>query len=210
MVHLYRGEMHRMTVWRTRLDVTTNWAILLTGGLATFTLGSSGVPHFVLLLGLALIAISLAIEARRYRRLHHSKWRLHVLEACYFASLLEPHDPVMCAEWRAVIARDLREPRLLVSWFTAIKVRLRRNYLLLLYFVTAVWVAKLFVHPRDPQSFGELWGRLAIEGFLPSWIVAVSAATFLLTATVLALTADRAEAIEEQSTLATLHEESRL
>ncbi len=23
--HLYRGEMYRSTVWRTRLDATTNW-----------------------------------------------------------------------------------------------------------------------------------------------------------------------------------------
>ena len=39
VVHLYRGEMQRMTVWRQRLDVTSNWAILLTVGLTTFTLG---------------------------------------------------------------------------------------------------------------------------------------------------------------------------
>lgn len=26
--HLYRGELYRSTVWRTRLDATTNWAVL--------------------------------------------------------------------------------------------------------------------------------------------------------------------------------------
>ena len=26
--HLYRGEVYRSTVWRTRLDATTNWAVL--------------------------------------------------------------------------------------------------------------------------------------------------------------------------------------
>lgn len=198
-----------MTVWRARLDVTTNWAILVTGGLATFALGSPGVPHFVLLLGLALIAVSLAIEARRYRRLHHSKWRLHVLETCYFASLLEPQQPEACAGWRRVMAKDLREPQLLVTWFTAINIRLRRNYLLLLYFVTTVWVAKLFVHPRDPVTLTELWNRLAIEGLLPSWIVAASAASFLVLASVLALSAHKAEAIEEQATGIALRADAR-
>ena len=29
--HLYRGELYRSTVWRTRLDATTNWAVVATG-----------------------------------------------------------------------------------------------------------------------------------------------------------------------------------
>ena len=27
----YRGEMYRSTVWRTRLDTTTNWSVVTTG-----------------------------------------------------------------------------------------------------------------------------------------------------------------------------------
>ena len=27
IAHLYRGEIYRSTVWRTRLDSTTNWAM---------------------------------------------------------------------------------------------------------------------------------------------------------------------------------------
>jgi len=30
LAHLYRGEVYRSTVWRTRLDATTNWAALTT------------------------------------------------------------------------------------------------------------------------------------------------------------------------------------
>ena len=26
LAHLYRGEVYRSTVWRTRLDTTTNWS----------------------------------------------------------------------------------------------------------------------------------------------------------------------------------------
>ncbi len=209
MAHLYRGEMHRMTVWRQRLDVTTNWAILMVGGLATFTLGSASVPHFVLLLGLALMAVTLAIEARRYRRLHHSRWRLRLLESCYFAPLLDTGSCESCEGWRQVIAHDLREPAMFVSWFTAIRVRLRRNYLLLLYFSTAVWIAKLFIHPHDPENVQELWARLTVEGFLPSWFVAMSAAAFLVVATALAATAASAEAVEERAMLDSLTDKAR-
>ena len=28
IAHLYRGEVYRSTVWRTRLDQTTNWAVV--------------------------------------------------------------------------------------------------------------------------------------------------------------------------------------
>ena len=31
LAHLYRGELYRSTVWRTRLDATTNWAVVTTG-----------------------------------------------------------------------------------------------------------------------------------------------------------------------------------
>ena len=28
LARLYRGEVYRSTVWRTRLDATTNWAVV--------------------------------------------------------------------------------------------------------------------------------------------------------------------------------------
>jgi len=31
LAHLYRGEMYRSKIWRTRLDTTTNWAVAVTG-----------------------------------------------------------------------------------------------------------------------------------------------------------------------------------
>ena len=31
LAHLYRAEVYRSTVWRTRLDNTTNWAVVTTG-----------------------------------------------------------------------------------------------------------------------------------------------------------------------------------
>jgi uncharacterized membrane protein len=38
--HLYRGEVYRSTVWRTRLDTTTNWAVVTTGLALSMTFSS--------------------------------------------------------------------------------------------------------------------------------------------------------------------------
>ena len=189
--------MNKMTVWRERLDVTSNWAILLSIGLTTFTLGSIDVPHYTLLLGLALIAISIVIEGRRYRHLHHSKWRLYLLELGLFSELLEPDVAAEDSSWRRHLAEDLRQPEFPLTLLTAIRARLRRNYLMLIYFVTAVWLVKLFIHPHSPASLDEFIQRLGVGGLVPPWFVLITAPAFIVTATVLGLTCRSAEVLED-------------
>ena len=196
LAHLYRGEMNRMTVWRQRLDITSNWAILLTVGLTTFTLGSREIPHYTLLLGLALIGISLVIEGRRYRHLYHSKYRLYLMEVGYFAEVLEPSTESPTNAWRRLLAQDLRRARFEISWVEAIRVRLRRNYLMLFYFITAVWLAKLFIHPARPERWSHFVSRLAVGDLIPSWFVGVTAMGFVAVATVLAASSRTAEELE--------------
>jgi len=197
IAHLYRGEMQRMTVWRQRLDVTSNWAILLTVALTTFTLGASDVPHYALLLGLALIGISVLIEGRRYSHLQHSGWRLYLIEAGYYGGLLDPSGPSPVSNWRQRLAHDLRYPKRELGWFTATRIRLRRNYLLIQYFVTAAWITKLFIHPVFPESTTEFYQRLAVGELIPPWFVAVTAFTFVVGSAVLALTCPDADAFEK-------------
>src|ERR1700722_11999061 len=51
--HLYRGELYRSTVWRTRLDATTNWAVLTTGIALSLTYSSeTASPLPLVLVGL--------------------------------------------------------------------------------------------------------------------------------------------------------------
>jgi uncharacterized membrane protein len=194
LAHLYRGELHRMTIWRSRLDTTSNWAILLTTGLTTFTLGTEAVPHYTLLLGLALNSICMLIEGRRYLHLHHSEFRLHLLEAGYFGHLLAPAS-LGFPGWQAALGTDLREPRPTMTIFESVRMRLRRNYALLFYFTTAVWLTKLFIHQveRADETFYE---RLAVGHVIPSWLVAISAGVFLVLVTVLAVGAPRNEPLE--------------
>jgi len=183
MTHLYRGEMNRLTVWHVRLDTTSNWAILLTTGMTTFTLGSMITPHYVLLLGLAIIAMCLLLEARRYQHVHHSAWRLHLLEEGYFRGMLGNG---VAAAWREKLSRDLAQPSETISWAAAARLRLRRNYLILVYFITAVWLTKIFIHPASPGSGREFYDRFAVGDLIPSWFVVLSSAGFVLIATLLA------------------------
>jgi uncharacterized membrane protein len=184
LAHLYRGEVNRLTVWHVRLDTTTNWAILLTTGMTTFTLGSERTPHYVLLLGLAIMGMCLLIEARRFQHVHHSAYRLHLLEAGYFrGELMGDTAPA----WREQLCHDLAQPAQTIGWLAAARVRLRRNYLMLVYFITAVWLTKIFIHPASPGSLREFYDRLALGDLIPSWFVAGSAALFVATATLIAL-----------------------
>src|SRR5919205_39808 len=66
MVHLYRGEVGRANTWRTRLDGTTNWAVLTTGATLSFAFSSPTNTHVMILLNSLLIGFFLFIEARRY------------------------------------------------------------------------------------------------------------------------------------------------
>ena len=198
--HLYRAEMNRMSVWRQRLDVTSNWAVILATALTTFTLGSAEVPHYTLLLGLALVFISILLEGRRYRHLHHSKWRLYLLESGFFANMLSPPTKsVPSPDWSRLLAADLRHTHFSISWLTGMRLRLRRNYLLVISFMSAVWVAKLFIHPVRATNFAEFYSRLHVGDFIPSWLVAVTALVFLVTAALLGLTCPPAEKLEDWS-----------
>lgn len=197
VAHLYRGEMNRLTVWRQRLDVTTNWAIILATALSTFTLGAAEVPHYTLLLGLGLIGISIMIEGRRYRHLHHAKWRVYMLESGFFAGVLWPDSDRSLPDWRRLLSADLRHAHFQISWLLGIRVRLRRNYLTLIYFLTAVWLVKLYIHPQKSDSMATLYSRLHVGNFIPSWFVALSALTFVVTCTAMALTCPPAERLED-------------
>jgi uncharacterized membrane protein len=158
------------------------------------------VPHYTLLLGLVLVLISVLLEGRRYRHLHHSKWRLYLLEAGFFAEILKPAaagEPR--PDWRRLLARDLRHTHFGLSWLTAMRLRLRRNYLFVIYFLAASWVVKLFIHPGRAASFADFFARLGVGHLVPPWFVATTAVLFIAGATLLGLTCPPAEKLEDWS-----------
>jgi uncharacterized membrane protein len=200
VAHLYRAEMNRMSVWRHRLDVTSNWTVILATALTTFTLGSVDVPHYTLLLGLALIMISILLEGRRYRHLHHSKWRLYLIESGFFSNILYPAKRTEPSpDWRRLLAADLRHTHFSISWFMGMRLRLRRNYLMVIGFISAVWIAKLFIHPTRASSLQAFYSRLHVGDFIPPWMVALTAVLFLGSAAILGFTCPSAEELEDWS-----------
>jgi uncharacterized membrane protein len=67
MSHFYRGELGRIMAWRVRLDTTTNWAITVTSTVFTIAFSLRDVPHGIFFFNVAVVAILLWIESRRYR-----------------------------------------------------------------------------------------------------------------------------------------------
>src|SRR5260370_2970092 len=66
IAHLYRGEVYRSTIWRTRLDNTTNWAIVTMGIALSTTFSRPDAAPLPLLPVRLIIAVFLGMEARRY------------------------------------------------------------------------------------------------------------------------------------------------
>jgi uncharacterized membrane protein len=73
LAHLYRGEIYRSTIWRTRLDNTTNWAVVILGIALSVTFSSQEASPLPLLLAGILSIVFLIFEARRYR--YFNVWR---------------------------------------------------------------------------------------------------------------------------------------
>ena len=88
LAHLYRGEVYRSTVWRTRLDATTNWAVLTTGIALSLTFSSESASPLPLVVVGLLVATFLGIEARRYRFFDFWRMRAHIFEVYFFGPIL--------------------------------------------------------------------------------------------------------------------------
>ena len=127
LVHLYRGELYRSNSWRLRLDHTTNWAVITTAGLLTFSFGDAGHSHWALLIGLAVITVFLGFEARRFRFAHMWRSRVRMIEENFYGPILR-RDPVSPeADWGDMVAEDLFRPQFKIGRLQSIRLRLMRN-----------------------------------------------------------------------------------
>jgi len=168
MVHLYRGEMQRANTWRTRLDSTTNWAVVTTGAALPFVFGGANIPHFVVLLVIFLVLTFLYIEARRYRYYVLWAYRSHLMETDFFAAMLTPpFSP--SPDWADLLTSSLRDPTLPIPKWEAIGRRFRRNYIWLVSLLIISWCIKLAIHPVPVRSW-EAFLRHAAVGPVHGWV----------------------------------------
>jgi uncharacterized membrane protein len=147
--HFYRGEMTRLTVWRTRMDVTTNWAIVGTLGLLSLSFKNPS-SDAILLVAISVLWVLLVIEARRFRFYDVWRWRIRILEAHFFAPVLAPADPSPPAGvWRRDLTADLLYPTFKMSMREAMGRRLLRNFIYLFTLVFIVSIGNVFgISPR--------------------------------------------------------------
>ena len=177
LAHLYRGELYRSTVWRTRLDATTNWAVLTTGIALSVTFGSpSASPLPLALVGL-LVAVFLYIETRRYRFFDFWRVRAHILELHFFGPILRGQGIRVENGWNEILWQDYRAPNLHISFLEAAGRRIRRNYGWIFAIQVAAYTGKLLIHPVPIASLEDIWARAAM-GPVPGQLVLLAGLMF--------------------------------
>lgn len=189
--HFYRGEMERTVGWRTRLDQTTNWAVVLMAAILTFSFSSEDNPHYVLLIGVLGVVAFLVIESQRYQEYDAWRHRVRLLQRHFFADVTDP-DGSSDSDWKEQLSDDLREPTLVIPRWRALGHRLKRVYLLLLTVLIASWLLRITVFEGDGTVL-----ETASIGSLPGiGVIAVVGGLYLLLA-VLALWSAVAERMRE-------------
>ncbi|TCD15481.1 DUF2270 domain-containing protein [Oricola cellulosilytica] len=173
LAHLYRGEVYRSTIWRTRLDTTTNWAVVTLGIALSIAFSSPNASPLPLVLVGILILFFLLLEARRYRYFNVWRARARWMETNMYAPLLEDGDLRTDSGWTHTLAEDYRRPVYHVGLMTAIGRRIRRNYLWILLIQTVAYIGKLLVHPSGVVSVEEFVSRADI-GPVPGVLVLVT------------------------------------
>ena len=187
LIHLYRGEMGRMTAYRTRLDTTTNWAITSSALIGTFAFGNQQVSHAALLFAMILNLFFLLLEARRFRHYETSRARVQLMEQNFYPEVLErPVSP----DWTDQLLRSLCPTEPLVSGLTAVAWRVRRNYLWIYSIIVLAWVTKLELAGGPDFEVSHLLEQASI-GSLPGWLVWLVVACFYILLVFLALSAGR-------------------
>jgi uncharacterized membrane protein len=177
LAHLYRGEVYRSTVWRTRLDATTNWAVVATGIALSVTFSSATASPLPLALVGLLVAVFLYIEARRYRFFDFWRMRAHVLELHFFGPILRGQGVRVDNGWNETLFRDYQAPNLHITYWEAAGRRLRRNYGWIFAIQVAAYIGKLLIHPDPINSIADVWARAAV-GPVPGQIVLLAGLVF--------------------------------
>lgn len=177
IAHLYRGEVYRSTIWRTRLDQTTNWAVATLGIALSVTFANREASPLPLVLVGMLVAIFLFFEARRYRYFNVWRARARWMETHLYAPMLRGETPNRDGGWRDTLARDYCTPRHHITLSRAVGRRLRRTYAWILGVQATAYFGKLFIHPTPLSSLDDLWARAAI-GPIPGKVMIGAAVVF--------------------------------
>ncbi|MGI9423135.1 MAG: DUF2270 domain-containing protein [Hyphomicrobiaceae bacterium] len=177
LAHLYRGEVYRSTIWRTRLDNTTNWSVVTLGIALSITFSNNDATPLPLVLVGVLVVGFLALEARRYRYFNVWRARSRWMETHFYAPMLRGDGVTDLDDWQQVLADDYCAPRYHISYLRAVGRRLRRNYGWIFAIQAVAYYGKVAVHPTAIASWDDLWLRTAV-GPLPGHVMVVCGLVF--------------------------------
>jgi uncharacterized membrane protein len=193
IAHLYRGEVYRSTVWRTRLDTTTNWSVVTLGVALSITYSSPEASPLPLVLVGVLILLFLTLEARRYRFFNVWRARARWIERHFYAPMLGDGDLHTEDDWQNTLAADYRSPSYHIPYMVAVARRVRSNYLWILLIQTLAYIGKLIVHPTPAPSLAGFVDRADI-GPIPGELVLLAGAVYICSGLGLVLWVNRIDA----------------
>jgi len=177
--HLYRAEVYRSTVWRQRLDQTTNWAVISTGiGLSVAFANERASPFPIVLVGM-LCVVFLMLEARRYRFFYVWRFRARVLEIAFMVPILRGEGAKIRLDRGTALSDDYEKPAYRISMIRCIGRRLRRNYAYIFAILGAAYFAKIAIHPVDVTSWEQFFRRAHI-GPIPGYLAIAAGFAFHL------------------------------
>jgi len=138
VAHLYRGEMNRLTVYRQRLDTTTNWAITLESAILVIYTDRRVEFYFIFFPLIILLFLSF-LEARRYRYFFTSAKRVQYLEIEYFGKQIFNRYQSNNIQF---LIDNIMDVRLLIGLRQAWITRFYRNYIWLYYISLVIMTYK--------------------------------------------------------------------
>lgn len=187
----YRGEVERAATWRSRLDQTTNWAVVVVAAILTWAFTSPDNPHYVILIGVFGVSAFLGMEAVRYREYDIWRHRVRIMQEDLYAEMYSP-EPSGDADWQTKLSEGLRDPGFQMPLQEALTHRLRRSYLALLFLLLAAWIARITVFEAT-----EPWQVTASVLFIPGEIVLTIVGSFYGVLVLIAAWSARGSRVEE-------------
>src|SRR6266571_9093493 len=202
VVHLYRGEVGRMTSYRQRLDTTTNWSITSSALVTTFSLGNPAIPHAAFLFLMLINVFFLTVEARRFRVYEAARYRVLLLEHYFYPEVMGEGSP---RDWRRALIEALRTPYSFppVGVLGAVGWRLRRNYLWIYAAVLLTWIAKMEIAGGGATDLMEA----ATIGRIPGSVVWAIVVAGYVAITAIGLLAQRSYPMGNEAAQAVLRQE---
>ena len=162
LAHLYRGEVYRSTVWRNRLDATTNWAVVATGIALSVTFSSASASPLPLALVGLLVAVFLssrhgATASSTSGASAPTCWSCISSGRCCSARACRTDNG-----WNEVLYKDYFRPNLHITFMESVGRRLRHNYGFIFGIQVVAYLGKILIHPTPIGSLDEFWARAAI------------------------------------------------